>query len=165
MEREEKWIRALNFDLEKDKLKAYYPKKDYRQAYRDIKKFLKKNGFVHRQWSGYRSIKKLSDRDIGALVGKMKNEFTWLPMCARRFDVTNVMNVYDLIPSFRGLCIENDKNLSLDDFEIDLASPNDMLLSKSRSLEEKISKAEASKNEKPNPSPKKLTPNKNEPVI
>jgi len=142
MANETKWIRAINFDLEKDKLKAYYPGKDYRHAYRDIKKFLKNNGFVHRQWSGYRSLEKLEDKEILALISKLKERFEWLPLCARRFDVTNVMNVYDLIPALRGQSLTKDKDVSFDEFEVDLSSPDDVILSKSLSLKEKIKLSE-----------------------
>lgn len=56
--------KAINFDLDTANLKKYYPQKNYRQAYRDIKDFMVNNGFKHRQWSGYISIHKINDYDV-----------------------------------------------------------------------------------------------------
>ncbi len=45
--------KAVNFDLNDNLLKKYYPSKSYKNAWRDIKKFLLKSNFAHRQYSGY----------------------------------------------------------------------------------------------------------------
>ena len=37
--------KAINFDLNDNLLKKYYPSKSYKNAWRDIKKFLLKNDF------------------------------------------------------------------------------------------------------------------------
>ena len=52
-----KTLKALNFDLDTENLKRYYPSSDYHKAYFDIKQFMIQNGFEHRQGSGYVSIK------------------------------------------------------------------------------------------------------------
>jgi len=56
-----KRYRSINFDLDTNKLKEHYPNKTYTNAYEDIKRFLLKNGFEHRQGSGYISQKELSN--------------------------------------------------------------------------------------------------------
>ncbi len=169
MSDERKWYRAFNFDLEKEKLKQYYPKKNYRQAYSDIKKFLKENGFVHRQWSGYRSKEMLTNYQVYKLMEKMKEEFAWLPLCARRFDVTNIMNVFDLIPYLRENTIVKNKdniNFYFEQIELDLSSPYDALLTKSQSLEKKMKDASIRQQEQVNLSPlKEVTSQKNLPNI
>ena len=43
----DKTTKAVNFDLDTKALKIYYPGKHYRQAYRDIRKFMLDNGFTH----------------------------------------------------------------------------------------------------------------------
>ncbi len=48
---ERKYYKAINFDLDTNKLKKYYPR--YQQAYSDLLRFFKVNGFLHRQGSGY----------------------------------------------------------------------------------------------------------------
>ena len=37
--------RAINFDLDTKALKEFYPGKDYRAAYGEIKNFMENNGF------------------------------------------------------------------------------------------------------------------------
>ena len=51
--------KAVNFDLNEEKLKQYYPRKNYRQAWYDINRFFTNNGFIHRQKSGYVSEKSM----------------------------------------------------------------------------------------------------------
>lgn len=55
--------KALNFDLSEEKLRLYYPKKDIKQAWNDIEKFMSKEGFEHRQKSGYASERDLFDAE------------------------------------------------------------------------------------------------------
>jgi len=60
--------KSLNFDLDTNKLKEYYPNKNYTNAYEDIKKFLLKNGFEHRQGSGYISQKEMSTKEVADIM-------------------------------------------------------------------------------------------------
>lgn len=55
-----KHIWAINFDLDTKKLETLYSSKNWRQAYDDIRDFLKKNNFEHRQGSGYISKEEMS---------------------------------------------------------------------------------------------------------
>ncbi len=89
--------RAIHFDLKESLLKKYYPKKDYKQAYKDICLFMENNGFIHRQWSGYFSVKPLTFADLTDIIDKMWNQFPWLEKCATKFDVTNIGKTYDLL--------------------------------------------------------------------
>jgi len=90
--------RAINFDLKVSLLRQHYPRKNFLKAYKDIKSFMLKNGYFHRQWSGYRSIEPLMDSDVMDFVFQIKHEFPWLSKCVSRFDVTNIGNVYDVTP-------------------------------------------------------------------
>ena len=73
--------KALNFDFDTKSLKKYYPGKHYRNAYKDIKQFLLKNGFEHRQWSGYVSKDKISSTDVRMISAKIRITFPWLSHC------------------------------------------------------------------------------------
>ncbi len=42
--------KAINFDLNDNLLKQYYPSKNYKNGWRDIKRFFEKSNFVHRQY-------------------------------------------------------------------------------------------------------------------
>lgn len=88
--------KALNFDLDTKALKKYYGKKNYRQAYTDIKSFMENEGFKHRQWSGYVSRDKIAVTDMNMLIKKMKITFPWLKKCVKRFDVTDIGKQHDL---------------------------------------------------------------------
>lgn len=94
---EGKICKAFNFDLNIKKLKEFYPNSDYKQAYKDLKRFFKSNGFKHRQWSGYISEKPLSVSEILDFTEQLWNKFPWLELCATRFDVTNIGKTYDLL--------------------------------------------------------------------
>lgn len=88
--------KVIIFDLDTKALKAHYPKSNWREAYKDIKNFLKENNFTHRQWSGYKSNSKLNDADILIIIDKMTTKFPWLSDCVRKFDVTDVGKTFDL---------------------------------------------------------------------
>lgn len=100
MENEQR--KALNFDLDTKALKQYYPNKNYRQAYKDVKRFLLNNGFEHRQWSGYTSIKPMTDGTIRAKMLKLKKALPWISKCVNRFDVTDIGEQHDLTFVFTG---------------------------------------------------------------
>jgi len=89
--------KSLNFDLDTNKLKEYYPNKSYTNAYEDIKKFLIKNSFEHRQGSGYISEKEISDGKVTRIIEKLSNKFNWLKTCCKTFDY------YDVGTTFNGL--------------------------------------------------------------
>lgn len=88
--------KALNFDLDTNSLKRYYPGSNYRQAYRDIKNFLVQNGFEHRQWSRYKSIEPMTDLEVYIVTQKISSAFPWLSKCVNHFDVTNIGKQYDM---------------------------------------------------------------------
>lgn len=95
---ERTYYKAINFDLDTKELRKYY--KRYQQAYYDLMAFFKKNGFYHRQGSGYVSEKKLMSADIIDLIGKLRETFVWTATCIKRIDVTNIGAQYDLTVLF-----------------------------------------------------------------
>lgn len=93
--------KMINFDLDTKILEEKYPKKDYRQAYEDIKKFMVANGFEHRQGSGYVSLKSMSKYDVAIFVSDISEKFDWLANSTKRFDITNVGKTYDLLDNLK----------------------------------------------------------------
>lgn len=91
---ERKYYKAINFDLDTNKLKKYYPR--YQQAYSDLLRFFTANGFLHRQGSGYVSKEKMTSADIVDLIGTFQKMFAWSDTCVKKIDVTNVGAQYDL---------------------------------------------------------------------
>lgn len=91
--------KAINFDLDTDELKKIFGTSNpfkLLDGYKEIKRYLKKNGFKHRQWSGYISKEPLLDADMTSIVNKMNQQIPWLKKCVNKFDVTNVGDTYDL---------------------------------------------------------------------
>ena len=88
--------KALNFDLSDVQLRKYYPSKNYKKAWSDIKSYLLDNGFNHRQYSGYVSNERISMIYVTQLIGDMSSSFKWLKYCVKEFDVTIVGDEYSL---------------------------------------------------------------------
>ena len=89
--------KAINFDLNNNLLKQYYPSKNYKKAWKDINKYLENNDFIHRQYSGYVSKIGVSMAEVGNIIGKMSRKWTWLNKCVMEFDVTKVEDEYSFI--------------------------------------------------------------------
>ncbi len=94
--------KAFNFDLNTNALKEHYPKKNYRNAYKEIKKFMLNHGFRDRQWSGYISESPLTSHEVKRIVLEMAEQFPWLKDCVRRFDVTDIGEQHDLTQLITG---------------------------------------------------------------
>lgn len=95
-----KFYRSLNFDLSEDLLKQYYPKRNIKQAWYDIEKYLTSHGFNHRQYSGYWSDKPLSDIELFKFSNNMFNQIDWLIKCAVKFDATVIVKQTDLMRAY-----------------------------------------------------------------
>ena len=101
MKTERKHFKAINFDLDTNKLKAYF--NPYNDAYYKIGKDLKKQGFVHRQGSGYVSKDKLNTLEVYIKIMNLVKNNPWLSTCAKKFDVTNVpAKVWDMMNVIQG---------------------------------------------------------------
>lgn len=100
--------KAINFDLDTRALKEFYPGKDYRAAYGEIKAFMESNGFEHRQWSGYVSIEPLTKNELNEAIKTMAHQFPWLSQCVNRFDVTNISKTYDMIDMIKATSARQD---------------------------------------------------------
>lgn len=95
--REARQYKALYFDLRIQDLKEFYPKKNHLGAYADIKNYLLKHDFTHEQWSGYHSVKKMTDLEIFDLVQEMAVRMPWFSQCINHFAVTNIGMNYNLL--------------------------------------------------------------------
>lgn len=95
--REARQHKALYFDLRIQDLKRFYPKKNHLGAYADIKRYLLSHEFTHEQWSGYHSMKRMTDLEIFDLVQEMALQMSWLSRCINHFAVTNVGMNYNLL--------------------------------------------------------------------
>lgn len=85
----------MNFDLDTKQYEKITHKKAP-VAYYEIKKFLKKNNFEHRQGSGYVSKNSLNDLQISTIIQDMAIELEWLRKCIKQIDVTNIGKQHSL---------------------------------------------------------------------
>lgn len=86
--------KALNFDLSTNELKKHF--NSTAEAYSQIKTFMIKNGFEHRQYSGYVSKETMDEDDIVVLTKRLADKFSWLSTCVLNFDVTDIGEQHDL---------------------------------------------------------------------
>ncbi len=108
--------KAINFDIDTKKYEKHTGRKAP-TAYAEIKQFLKKNGFEHRQGSGYVSKNSLDDLRITAIITNMTLTLEWLKYCVKEIDVTNIGKQHSLLDTINKAPVQD--NLSdLDDIEI-----------------------------------------------
>ena len=108
--------KALNFDLDTKEYENYTGKKAP-TAYAEIKRFLKRNGFEHRQGSGYISEESLTDGKIFAIIQNMSVELKWLRNCVEQIDVTNIGKQHSLVDVINKAPDKNDLS-NLENIEI-----------------------------------------------
>jgi len=106
---ERKYLKAINFDLSVHELEKFC--QDYRKAYYDVKKFFLRQGFEHRQGSGYVSQKKLAQADIIDLLDLMNTELPWMSDCVTKIDVTNIGAQHDLKDMLREMSVASEEEL------------------------------------------------------
>lgn len=85
--------KAINFDLDTAKMKDLG---SYPNGYQQLEKSFKKYGFIHRQGSGYNSIKGMTESDIQYVVKQVVQENPWLAECVKKIDVTDIGRQHDL---------------------------------------------------------------------
>lgn len=86
--------KSINFDLSTTELKKRF--NNTAEAYGKIKQFMLKNGFEHRQYSGYVSKEPMKDNDITIFTMKIKKQLPWLHSCTQKIDLTDVCPIYDI---------------------------------------------------------------------
>lgn len=84
--------RALYFDLDTKALEFYYPNKNWNNGYKDVQKFLEKNGFRHEQGSVYHSVVPIEFQKVLYVLGELENKFNWFTKCVNSCDVAIVTN-------------------------------------------------------------------------
>ncbi len=99
--------KQISFDLDTNNLKKYYPRPKesinedyYKKAYKDIKDFMIKNDFEHRQGSVYVSKQKLSYVNVSSFIESLSGKYFWFSKVVNSLDVTNVGEIYDLMYIF-----------------------------------------------------------------
>ena len=89
--------KPIHFDLDTATVEATFGKKNTSMAYRKIRKFLESNGFAHSQYSGYMSLRPMSDLEVYRTYDMMKEALPWLEPCAQKIHVLVVADEFDLL--------------------------------------------------------------------
>ncbi|MDO4545000.1 MAG: VapD family protein [Bacillota bacterium] len=108
--------KQITFDLNQKALKKNYPtpntvvnEKYYKKAYADIQRFMRKNGFLHRQYSVYMSKTRMTNVDIILLMQDLNDAMPWFFKCVTEIDATNIGMQHSLLQSIDE--IEDDINV------------------------------------------------------
>lgn len=88
--------KGINFDLDTESLKKYYPKGDWHNAYNDLRAYFEKNGFEHIQGSGYHSKDAMSEAKAMAVIYKISKELPWINYCVKVCTISDVPELYDI---------------------------------------------------------------------
>ena len=89
--------KAVNFDLDTDLLIKYHPSHTDKSAYGQIRNYMEQNGFVHRQYSGYHSEKRMTDTEVTYILQGLFNKYPWLDKCAKVVDITNIGRTHNFL--------------------------------------------------------------------
>lgn len=103
--------------MRQEDLRQYYPHQEpppdpqcYKRAYGDIQRFMRKNGFEHRQYSVYTSVERLTTLDVITLMERLAEQFPWLSKCVEEIDVTNI----GVQHSLRNVLDDASKNMDIE---------------------------------------------------
>jgi len=90
--------KQITFDLitTEDGLPKHYPKPNWRNAYDDIKQFMKSNGFEWRQGSVYHSKEFTSLWKTRRTLENLSDKHPWLNNCVRDCVVTNISREFNM---------------------------------------------------------------------
>lgn len=96
MPKEVKRRYAINFDLTIKQLEEFYSSEHPKRAYDELKRYMIKHGFSHRQWSGYISDNTMSKTELIDFTTALHEAFPWLLNCEKSMDATVITSIFDL---------------------------------------------------------------------
>lgn len=91
------------------------------KAYSRIKRFLLRNDFEHKQWSGYVSKERLSYAEVYLILDNLMDALPWLARCVNSFDITDFMAESDAISYMEKRQTARGASMELE--EVDLLVP------------------------------------------
>lgn len=141
--------KMIAFDLVQAQLEQHYPRPDsskdrryFKRAYKDIKRFMRTHGFIHRQYSAYVSKDKLGMTEIYVLIREMSRQMPWLAKCVGAIDVADInerqFSLIDILDSGAG---KTNGNFDISDPETEPIIENEKE-SATQSLQDLIKNAE-----------------------
>jgi virulence-associated protein VapD len=104
---------AINFDLSIQQLQEHYNADQPKRAYREIARYMQKNGFSHRQWSGYISDNTMTKPELLQFTLEIHKQFPWLIHCEGSMDATVITDVFDIKQMILDAMVDDDENIML----------------------------------------------------
>ena len=129
--------KQIMFDLDTKALEKYYPTKNWRNAYEDIKKHMLNNGFEWQQGSGYHSEKGLSLQKVNVIIETLVEQQPWLNLSVRDMQVGDLPKLHSLNHNFKK------------DFEMPTREEALNQISKKPNFKETLKAAQAKSKEQP----------------
>ncbi len=93
--------RAIYFDLDTNEMKKYF--NSISLGYACLKRSFQKQGFTHRQGSGYISQKPILSANTYDIIEKVTKENPWLCDCVNKIDVTVISKQFEMTGFVKGL--------------------------------------------------------------
>ena len=113
MPKEVKRRYAINFDLTIKQLEEHYSKEYPKRAYGQIARYMKKNGFSHRQWSGYISDKTLTKSELIDFTSELHKNFPWLIKCENSMDAPVITSIFDIKQMILDTMADDDDDIDI----------------------------------------------------
>jgi len=96
-------------------LEAIFGEGKRRKGYAAIQRFMTRNGFDHRQWSGYVSKEKMTYAEIYLVIDGLLSSCPWISKCTNRFDITDYMAESDAIDYISASDVDQTDLFDVDD--------------------------------------------------
>ena len=106
--------KQITFDIDTNVCKQIFGEDKFRQPYKDIRRFLSANGFMHIEGSAYMSSHAMSNMEIAQLIDDMVEKHPYLTKCIREMHQADIGRSHSLKAQFEydgtpGRFAQNDK--------------------------------------------------------
>lgn len=88
--------KQISFDIDTNVAKKIFGEQHYTKAYKDIRKFMEKEGWKHIEGSVYMSTGPLSNTKMLYVVDRIKEQYPYLEKCIKEIHQADVSNVHSL---------------------------------------------------------------------
>lgn len=88
--------KQISFDIDTNVAKQILGEQHYTKVYKDIRKFMEKEGWKHIEGSVYMSGRSMNNADISYMLLDIKSQYPYLEKCIKEIHQADVSNVHSL---------------------------------------------------------------------
>lgn len=88
--------KQLTFDIDSVVTKQILGENRYTNVWKDIRKFMEKNGWKHIEGSAYMSKDPVSTVKVISTIQELKRQYPYLDKCVKEMHLTNISKVHSL---------------------------------------------------------------------